>query len=219
MRTAGSVVLMSLVCLTSGCDKKQERVAQRAELKQLTGNTFEIIPAENQLPYCLIFTRSETGTIRQLTMIHGNLSVPCPAGKPVGKVRYRIPVNEGAVKVHVFFSDQRLNAGSIAQDFYERKGDPSFHPMDLRLPGNVYIQSFDFRPQADREATTVGGRIGASGEIVPAEAGAPAAQDAGPEAPVGGSGSAPGAGTGAKPGGATGGSSVGGATGRDAGVR
>jgi hypothetical protein len=69
------------------------------------------------------------------------------------------------VKVHVFFSDQPLSAGSLAQDLYERKGDPSFHPIDLRLPGRVFVQTLEFRPR-ETEPATEGGQIGAGGAIV-----------------------------------------------------
>lgn len=192
MRMAGSIALASL-CLATACDKKDEP-ATRVELRQVTGHTFELVPADAQLKYCLVFTRSESGVIRQLTMTHGNRSVPCEAGKPVGGVRYRVPVAEGPVKVHVFFSDQPLNAGSVAQDLYERKGDPSFHPMDLRLPGKVFVQTLEFRPQ-EAEAPTVGGQIGAGGAIVPqADAGTAAPPPPGTtrEAPVPGGGVADG---------------------------
>jgi hypothetical protein len=138
----------------------------------VSGNTFELIPAEGQLRYCLVFTRSETGVIRQLTMTHENRSVSCEAQKPIGGIRYRIPVNEGPVKVHIFFSDQPLNAGALAQDLYERKGDPSFHPIDLRLPGKVVVQTLEFTP-TEAMPVQVGGQIGAGGAIVPGGDGGP----------------------------------------------
>lgn len=163
MRMARWLWLTSL-CLAAACDKDKEPTV-RAELRQLTGNTFELFPAEAQLKYCLVFTRSETGVIRQLTMTHGNRSVTCEARQPIGGIRYRIPVNEGPVKIHIFFSDQPLNAGALAQDLYERKGDPSFQPIDLRLPGKVVVQTLEFTPSEGTPAQ-VGGQIGAGGAIV-----------------------------------------------------
>jgi hypothetical protein len=173
MRTAASVGFASLLWLASACDKvkKEQLPPVRAELREMTGDTFEIIPTSGQFPYCLIFTRSESGVVRQLTMTHGNRSVACEPGKPIGGVRYRVPTNEGRVKIHVFFSDQRLSAASIAQDLYERKGDPSFQPMDLRLPGKVYVQTFEFHPQPPTEETS-GVRIGAGGQLEPPRLGA-----------------------------------------------
>jgi hypothetical protein len=166
MKTAAVLAFGSVFCLANACVKvTKEKPAARAELRQMMGDTFELIPTEGQLPYCLVFTRSESGVIRQLTMTHGNRSVPCETGRPIGGVRYRVPTTEGPVKVHVFFSDQRLNAGSLARELYEHKGDPSFHPMNLRLPGNVYVQTFEFNPQPPTEEAT-GAQIGAGGKIV-----------------------------------------------------
>jgi hypothetical protein len=187
MKMARRLALTSL-CLVTACDK-DKGPPPRAELRQVTGNTFELVPAEGQLKYCLVFTRSESGVIRQLTMTHGNRSVQCEARKPIGGVRYRVPLNEGSVKVHVFFSDQPLNAGSLAQDLYERKGDPSFHPIDLRLPGQVFVQTLEFQPQEAAPAM-VGGQIGAGGAII-----APADPDAGQGPQPGTTAGTPGGGT------------------------
>lgn len=171
MTRAGWIALASLLCALSGCTKQAPPPA-RADLRELGGNTFEIIPREDQLPYCLVFTRSEKNVIRQLTMTHENTSLRCRPGLPIGNVRFRVPAAEGPVKVHVFFSDQRLHAESLAEDLQERGEDPSFRPIDLRLPGNVHIQSFDFvpKPEAEKEAT-VGGRIGEGGEVVAPDGG------------------------------------------------
>ena len=193
MRTARCLLLAS-ICLAAACDKEKEAPV-RAELRQVSGNTFELVPAEGQLRYCLVFTRSETGVIRQLTMTHGNRSVACEAHKPIGGIRYRVPLNEGPVKVHVFFSDQPINAGALAQDLYERKGDPSFQPIDLRLPGKVVVQTLDFTPSEGMPAQ-VGGQIGAGGAIIGAadggqEGGPGSAAPAGPAAMAdGGTGAA-----------------------------
>lgn len=180
MRSLGSIAIAAAVCLgLVACEKRNGNQVARAEVRKVTENTFEILPTEGQMPYCLVFTRSDTGIIRQLTMTHENKSVRCEAGKAVGGVRFRIPVDEGAVKVHVFFSDQKLNAGSIAQQLYEEKANPSFHPMDLRLPGNVVVQSLDFQPQQPSEPAMVGGVIGESGEVAPGADGGAGGADAG----------------------------------------
>ena len=165
MRNARGLWLTA-ICLASACGKDKE-VPLRAELRPVSGNTFELIPAEGQLRYCLVFTRSETGVIRQLTMTHENRSVSCEARKPIGGIRYRVPINEGPVRIHVFFSDQPLNAGALAQDLYERKGDPSFQPIDLRLPGKVVVQTLGFTP-SEGMPVQVGAQIGAGGAMVPA---------------------------------------------------
>lgn len=139
------------VLALAGCQETQKPQApKRAELRTVTGNTVEVIPKEGQLPYCLVFTIAEERkppVIRQLTMIHGNRSVPCDPGKPVGGVTYRIPVEEGKIRVLVLFSDQRLNAGSIAQQIYELSdSNPRFLPMELRAPGQLIGEVIEFTP-------------------------------------------------------------------------
>lgn len=176
MRGAGSIILAAAV-LTGWACKQQPRTppAPRAELRAQANNTFEIVPVDGSLPrsaegdlFCLVFTRSESGVIRQLTMTHENKSMRCEPGKPIGNVTFRVPPGEGAVKVHVFLSDQKLNAGSIAEQLYESRTQPTFQPMDLRVPGNVAVQTLEFAPaEGDGTAPTLGGRIGASGEILP----------------------------------------------------
>jgi hypothetical protein len=155
---AGAVVGLS------ACQGEGNKAQKRAELRQLGGNKVEIVPAEGQLPYCLVFTRSANGVLRQLTMTHENKSLRCPAGEPVGHVSYRIPVEEGEVTALVFFSDQKLNAGSVGQQLYEMPRDQRFSPMNLRLPGQVNVEAIAFQPQQDTE-TAVGGVVGAGGMV------------------------------------------------------
>jgi hypothetical protein len=117
----------------------------RVELRRISGDTLQIIPGEGQMQYCLVFTHSGKGVVRQLTMSKSNMSVKCPAGEPVLGQAYRIPVEEGPVKVNVFFSDQRLEAASVANQLNDMS-NPSFSPIDFRLPGKVVVESLDFIP-------------------------------------------------------------------------
>jgi hypothetical protein len=117
----------------------------RAELRRISGDTVQIVPSEGQLPYCLVFTHSAKGQVRQLTMSKSNNSVKCPAGEPVLGLTYRIPVDEGAVQVHVLFSDQRLEAASVANQLNDMSSK-SFSPIDFRLPGKVVVETIDFTP-------------------------------------------------------------------------
>lgn len=193
MRRSGFFAL-AVWCFGSfaACQQHQQPAAA-VEVREVEGNTFELVPhLDKGSPYkfCLVFTRSQTGVVRQLTMTRENMSLPCLDGTPIAKVKFRAPVDEGEVKVHTFLSDQKLNASSIAMQLYERKGDPSFHPMDLRLPGNVKVFTADFKPRpAEEGAPTVGGKIGEKGKIVPpapdAGTAAPAPVDAGTAAPSG----------------------------------
>jgi hypothetical protein len=143
----------------------------RAQLRPVTGNTFELVPSEGQLPWCLVFSRSKSGVVRQLTMTHENKSVPCAAGSPIAGVRFRAPEDEGDLQVHIFFSDRKLNAASIAQQLHDIGA--TFHPMDHRLPGVVFAESLFFSPQKDDAAITTGVVVDANGQPQPQPAGAP----------------------------------------------
>src|SRR5690242_8851091 len=100
MRTG---LMLVAVGALAACSEGKRPDAARATLKRVAGNGFELLPSDGQYPYCLIFTLSSTGVIRQLTMSHENTSYLCPAGVSVGGHSYRVPMNEGAVKVQVLF--------------------------------------------------------------------------------------------------------------------
>jgi hypothetical protein len=142
--------------LAAACNKAPSSAAAtaRMEIRKLSGNTVQFIPAPDQLPYCLIYTQSDKGVTRQLTMTRDNTSVPCPAGEPVLGLRYRIPIDEGRVHVQVLFSDQPLQSAVVADQVVEM-AKPTFTPMDLRLPGRVLLETLDFLP-SEEPATVVG---------------------------------------------------------------
>jgi hypothetical protein len=71
----------------------------------------------------------------------------------MGKTTYRIPAEEGAVKVHIFFSDQRLDASAVAQQIAEAVGTPDFNPVNFRLPGRVYVETLEFVPTTEPQPT------------------------------------------------------------------
>jgi hypothetical protein len=143
--------------LVSACAKPTPQPFQhRLEVHAVTGNTVQFIPAADQLPYCLIFTQSEKGVTRQMTMTQSNQSVTCPKGEPVLGQRFRIPVDEGTVHVRVLFSDQRLQAAEVAEQVVSMS-DPAFDPINLRLPGRVLFDSVDYVPL--EEAPPVVGEI------------------------------------------------------------
>ena len=167
------LVAVALVGLMA-CDKQKEAPAKRVQINSLGGNRVEFVPSEGQLPYCHIFTRSQSGVLRQLTMTHDNDSLECPSGKPVGEVTFRIPVEEGEVTAFVLFSDQRLNAASVGQQLYDLPSGQAFNAMNLRLPGNVNTEVLTFSPARESE-TAVGAVIGESGTVEPK------AEDAAPE--------------------------------------
>jgi hypothetical protein len=143
-----SRALLAGVCVAmvvSGCRKPAPPFAHRLEVRAVTGTTVQFIPAPEQLPYCLIYTQTDKGVTRQMTLTQSNQSVPCPAGEPVLGLRFRIPADEGLVHVRVLFSDQRLQAAEVAAQVVDM-ANPAFNPMDLRLPGRVVLDSVDFVP-------------------------------------------------------------------------
>ncbi len=162
MRKQGYCLLA--LALASGCPEGKRTPAQRAGIRRLTGSTLEFVPTEGQLPYCLILTTSSKGVVRQLTMTRENKSIRCEGARPIGGVSYRVPIDEGPIKAFIFFSDRRLNAGSVAEQLVEMTARPNFNTMDLRLPGQVSTEVLEFSPE-EGASPTVGGIVGPSGAL------------------------------------------------------
>lgn len=154
------VVAACALALGAGCNRASPPATRRMEIRPLTGNIVQFIPAADQLPYCLIYTQSEKGVLRQMTLTHSNFSVACPAGEPVLGLRFRLPGDEGRVRVHVLFSDQRLEATAIASQVVEMM-NPAFKPIDLRLPGRVVLETLEYTPSEERPVV--------AGEVVKAD--------------------------------------------------
>jgi hypothetical protein len=143
MRTPpGALVVLLLAACSSGRDAD----ASRATLRPVGPAQVEILPAEHQPPFCLAFTVSERGVVRQLTMTPQNESIPCPAGEPVGGTSYRMPPAEGKVRIHLVFSDRALDATPIGLQVHELAHSPGFSAMDLRAPGQVRLATLEFEP-------------------------------------------------------------------------
>ncbi len=130
-----------LVIAFAACSPGRAPGARRATLEAAGPGTIHIVPAEHQPPYCLAFAVSEKGIVRQLTMTPTNESIPCPAGKPVGGAAYQVPAGEGRVRVHVVFSDRKLDATPIGAQVHELGRSPGFSAMDLRAPGQVLLET------------------------------------------------------------------------------
>jgi len=137
-----------------GCQKQEKAAPTRAEVRSLGGSTVEFIPKDGQHPFCLLYTVSEKGVIRQLTMTRENRSIKCESGKRIYNSSFRIPVEEGKVRAYIFFSDQRINAGSVAQQLYDLRDKERVTAMDFRLPGSVSVEMLDFTPQAGGDPAT-----------------------------------------------------------------
>lgn len=141
--------VMAVLVLGAGCteDNSKSALPARAQLRKVSGATIEVVPTEGQLPYCLVYTMSQKGIIRQLTMTRENRSIKCDAGKPIANTTFRVPTQEGPVKVYIFFSDQRVQAGSVAQQLMEKQNQERMTAMDFRLPGKAFIEMLEFTPE------------------------------------------------------------------------
>lgn len=145
-----SFLLVAFVLGAVGCEKsgKPEPV-KRVALTRTGGTTFELVPSEGQYEHCLIYTVSRSGLTRQLTMAKSNQSFHCPAGKPVGGHAYKVPLNEGPVKIFVLFTSQSVNAGSVSQQILDSADRQKLNVMDLRLPGQAALEVIEFTPEED----------------------------------------------------------------------
>lgn len=141
---------------------------ERVRIVTLGGNQVEIVPTEGQLPYCHVFTRSDTGVLRQLTMTQDNMSLPCPANEPVGDVTFRIPENEGPVTFVVLFSDQQVNGASIGLQLYDLPADQPVTGLNFRAQGQIVTALVPFKPD-EPNASATGGLVGESGTVTPAQ--------------------------------------------------
>jgi hypothetical protein len=156
---------VAVLVLVGGCTQNEKAAApSRAQIRKVSGATMEVVPNEGQFPYCLLFTVSEKGVIRQLTMTRENRSIKCDAGKPIANTSFRVPTQEGKVKVYVIFSDQRIQAGSVAQQLYELRDRPRVTGFDFRLPGQASVESLEFLPE-EGGAPVTGGVVSAGGEL------------------------------------------------------
>jgi hypothetical protein len=160
------ILALATAIVGAGCPSQRSTAAKRVELRRIGGELIQLVPAENQPEYCLVFSLSERGVIRQLTMSRDNHSLRCEAGKPIGRT-YRIPREEGAVKLRILLSDQRLSGRSVAEQLDELRDKPNWSAMDLRMPGQVYVETLDFSPEEEVEAPAVGGRIESGGGFDP----------------------------------------------------
>ncbi len=83
-------------------------------------------------------------------MSAANQSFECAAGVPIAGRAFRVPLDEGPVKVHLLFSSEPVNASSVAQQLLELKDLTDVTVMELRLPGHASLETLDFEPEADK---------------------------------------------------------------------
>lgn len=178
---------VAVLVLVAGCtdDKPKSGPPARAQLRKVSGSTIEIVPTEGQLPYCLVYTVSQKGIIRQLTMTRENRSIKCEAGRPIANTSFRVPTQEGPVKVYILFSDQRVQAGSIAQQIMDKQNQDRMTAMDFRLPGQAFIERLEFTPEEGGTPVT-GAVVVPGGTVEPGTAGGTGGEAAGGAGPAAG---------------------------------
>lgn len=137
--------VVTLLVLLAGCTSPTPP-AKRVSLKAVGPASIQLVPAPGQLPYCLVFTRAESGIVRQLTPLDPNEAIPCPAGAPIGGTTYAIPKAEGKVRIYVVLADRVIDGRPLGAQVRELGANPGFSAMDLRAPGNVVLETLDFTP-------------------------------------------------------------------------
>lgn len=146
----------SLILLLLGAACAQTKPAEpprRAVLNRTGGTTFELVPSDGQHPYCLVYTVSKSGLTRLLTMSRRNESFECPPGQAIGAHAYRVPLDEGPVKVYLLFTSQPVSAASVSQQLLEQRDRQRLSVMDMRLPGAAAMEVLEFVPEEDVAAT------------------------------------------------------------------
>lgn len=137
---------LALAIVVVACSKPAP-APSRVRVEREGSASFRVSPTAGQLPFCLVFSTSSKGVVRQLTMSPKNASVDCTAGAPIGGVTYTAPPSDGATRVYVVFSDQAIEATPIAQQIHEiAEHGGVVTAMDLRAPGQLAIDSFELAP-------------------------------------------------------------------------
>ncbi len=161
--------LTVFVAISLGCSNTPSTPQKRVTLRRVGGTSFELIPNPETLPYCLAYTVSKRGLTRQLTMSKKNLSFECKPGRPIGGISYRVPLDEGPVKIHVVLTSQQVNAAAVTQDILDAENRLALSVMNMRLPGVAAVETIDFDPSQDVEAQ-IGGVVELDGGIEPTQA-------------------------------------------------
>lgn len=132
--------------MMAACATPSAGSGPRVDVERVGPASIKLVPRAGQPPFCLVLTVAASGVVRQLTPQKPNESIPCPAGAPIGGVTHRLPPGEGKVKVHVVFSDRKLDGAPIAAQVRELGASASFSAMDLRAPGNLALATLEITP-------------------------------------------------------------------------
>ncbi len=136
--------------LLVACNRSQPPAAagslHRVVLTRTDEHQFALVPEANQPPFCLVYSVSATGLIRQLTMPENDESYECPALQPIGGSTFRVPRSDGKTRLFVLMSSQALKASSVTRQLLEVKDKQALSVLDFRLPGAATLDVLEFDP-------------------------------------------------------------------------
>jgi hypothetical protein len=141
MAMANVVALATLSC------RKADVVESRVDLVRIDGEQFALILKPGQYPYCAVYSVSERGVIRQLTMPADDVSFECRAGEAIAGTTFRAPMRDGKTHLFVLLSSQRLKLSSVTQQLLDVRDKTKLSALDFRLPGSAVIETIDFEPE------------------------------------------------------------------------
>ena len=128
------------------CKSASSTPPARFSLEALGGERFALVPLPGQLPYCLAYTVSERGVLRQLVRPVDERAPACPAGERIGGTVFRAPHEEGTVKALVLFASEPLRAKTISTQLGELKNPGAVRAVDIRAPGETALGVLEFHP-------------------------------------------------------------------------
>ncbi|MEZ4310992.1 MAG: hypothetical protein R3F14_23365 [Polyangiaceae bacterium] len=139
---------LSLPLALPACGEKEGPVAPPRAVMRSEAGQYSIVPTVGQLPYCVI-VEVNGPVARPLPISEDGQSADCDAAKPVAGKTFPLPATDDPFRAYVVFSDRRLNAATTATQIRDLlQADPRavISPMDLRAPGQVYLEIIDIRP-------------------------------------------------------------------------
>jgi hypothetical protein len=140
-----SLALLLVMCKKNDTVKESSRL-NRVALTRIDREQFALVPSEGQHPYCIVYSVSERGLIRQLTMPEDDQSLGCPANQPIGGTTYRVPAIDGKTRLFFLMSSTPLKVSSVTRQLLEVKDKSGLNVFDFRLPGAATLDVVTFDP-------------------------------------------------------------------------
>ncbi len=145
-----------LACASLSC-RRADVIESRVDLVRIDGEQFALILKPGQYPYCAVYSVSERGVIRQLSMSTDDASFECRSGEAIAGTTFRAPKRDGKTHLFVLLSSQRLKLSSLTQQLLDVKDKTKLSALDFRLPGSAFIETIDFDPETVSPPVADGG--------------------------------------------------------------